>query len=65
MAVSEDVSKSNIRVENLMKIKNFSSLEKLLLVISYVLQYKNNCYQRLEKLGILTFQKSIELFSVK
>ena len=36
VAVSEDISNSNIRVENLMKVKNFSSLEKLLLVTSYV-----------------------------
>ena len=42
VAVSEDVSNSNIRVENLMKIKNFSSLEKLLLVTSCVLRFKNN-----------------------
>ena len=31
VAVSEDVSNSEIRVEKLMKIKNFSSLENLLM----------------------------------
>ena len=42
VTVSEDVSISDIRVENVMKVKNFSSLEKLLLVTSYVLRFKNN-----------------------
>ena len=49
MAVSEDVSNSDIRVENLMKIKNFSSLEKLLLVTSYVLRFKNNSIAKIRK----------------
>ena len=35
MAVSKDISNNDIRVENLMKVKNFSSLEKLL-------RFKNN-----------------------
>ena len=34
VAVSEDVSNSDIRVENFMKIKHFSLLEKLLLATS-------------------------------
>ena len=42
VAVSEDVSDSDIWVENLIKIKNFSLLEKLLPVTSYVLRFKNN-----------------------
>ena len=33
---------SNIRVEYLMKIKNFSSFEKLLLLASYVLRFKES-----------------------
>ena len=37
VVVSENISNSDILVENLMKVKNFSSLEKLLLVTSYVL----------------------------
>ena len=47
--VSEDVSNSDIRVENLIKIENFSSLEKLLLVTSYVLQIKNNLLGKIRK----------------
>ena len=42
MAVSKDISNNDIRVENLMKVKNFSLLEKLLLKNSYVLRFKNN-----------------------
>ena len=42
VVVSGDVSSSDIRVENLIKIKNFSSLEKLLLVTSYVLRFKDS-----------------------
>ena len=50
VAVSEDVSSnSDIRVENLMKIKNFSSLEKLLLVTSFVLRFKNNSLAKIRK----------------
>ena len=49
MAVSEDVSNSDIRVENLMKIKNFSSLENLLLVTSYVLRFKNNSLAKIRR----------------
>ena len=50
MAVSEDVSSnSDIRVEKLMKIKNFSSLEKLLLVTSYVLRFKNNSLAKIRR----------------
>ena len=50
VAISEDVSSnSDIRVENLMKIKNFSSLEKLLLVTSYVLRFKNNSLAKIRK----------------
>ena len=49
MAVSEDVSNSDIRVENLMKIKNFSSLENLLLVTSYVLRFKNNSLAKVRR----------------
>ena len=49
-AVSEDVSSnSDIRVESLMKIKNFSSLEKLLLVTSFVLRFKNNSLAKIRK----------------
>ena len=47
VVVSEDISNSDILVENLMKIKNFSSLEKLLLVTSYVLRFKNNLLEKL------------------
>ena len=49
VAVSEDVSNCDIRVENVMKIKSFSSLEKLLLVTSYVLQFKNNLSANIRK----------------
>ena len=49
VAVSEDVSNSDIRVENVMKIKNFSSLEKLLLVTSYVLRFKNNSLAKIRR----------------
>ena len=42
VAVTEDVSNSDIWVENLIKIKHFSLLEKLLPVTSYVLRFKNN-----------------------
>ena len=49
VAISEDVSNSNIHVENVMKIKNFSSLEKLLLVTSYVLKFKNNLLAKIRK----------------
>ena len=50
VAVSEDAfSNSDIRVENLMKIKNFSSLEKLLLLTSYVLRFKNNSLAQIKK----------------
>ena len=50
VAVSEDISSnSDIRVENLMKIKNFSSLGKLLLVTSFVLRFKNNSLAKISK----------------
>ena len=49
MTVSEDISNSDTRVENLMKVKNFSSLEKLLLVTSYVLQFKKNSLAKITK----------------
>ena len=49
MAVSEDGSNSVIRAENLMKIKNFRSLEKLLLVTSYVLRFKNDFLAEIRK----------------
>ena len=49
MAVSEDISNNDIRIENLMKVKNFSSLEKLLLVTSYVLRFKNNSLAKIRK----------------
>ena len=49
VAVSEDVLNSEIRVEKLLKIKNISSLEKLLLVTSYVLRFKNNSLAQLKK----------------
>ena len=42
VAVNEDVSNSDIRVENFMKIKHFSLLEKLLLVTSYISRFKDN-----------------------
>ena len=42
MADSKDFSNNDIFVENLMKVKNFTSLEKLLLMTSYVLRFKNN-----------------------
>ena len=48
VAVSEDASNSDIRVENLMKIKNFS-LEKLLLVTSFDLRFKNNSSAKIRK----------------
>ena len=32
-----------------MKVKNFSSLEKLLLVTSYILQFKNNSFAKIRK----------------
>ena len=35
VAVSKDVSNSDIRVENLIKMKNFSLLEKLLLILKF------------------------------
>ena len=54
VAVSEDVfTNSDIRVENLMKSKNFSSLEKLLLVTSYVLRFKNNSLAKISKEKLL------------
>ena len=46
------ISNSAIRIENLIKNKNFSSLEKLLVVICNVLEFNNDllakiiCYQR-------------------
>ena len=45
------ISNSAIRIENLIKNKNFSSLEKLLLVTCNVLEFKNLlakiiCHQR-------------------
>ena len=49
VVVSEDISNSDILVENLMKVKNFSSLEKLLLVTSYVLRFKNNSLAKIRK----------------
>ena len=49
VAVSEDVSNSGIRIENLMKVKNFSSLEKMLRF--YNLRIIR--WQRSEKLRIL------------
>ena len=49
VAVSEDVSNNDIRVENVMKIKNFSSLEKLLLVTSYVLRFKNDSLAKIRR----------------
>ena len=36
------ISNSAIRIENLIKNKNFSSLEKLLLVTCNVLEFKND-----------------------
>ena len=33
----------------MMKVKNFSSLEKLLLVTSYVLRFKNNSLAKIRK----------------
>ena len=48
-AVSEDGSNSDVRVENFMKIKNFSLLEKLLLVTSYVSRLKNNALAKIRK----------------
>ena len=47
--MAEDVSNSKIRLKNLMKIKNFSLLEKLLLVTSYVLRFKNNLLAKIRK----------------
>ena len=49
VADNEDISNSDIRVEHLMKSKNFSSLEKLLLVASYVLRFKNNSLAKIRK----------------
>ena len=49
VAVSEDISNSEIRVEKLLKIKNISSLEKLLLVTSYVLRFNNNSLAQIKK----------------
>ena len=49
VVVSEDISNSDILVENLIKVKNFSSLEKLLLVTSYVLRFKNNSLAKIRK----------------
>ena len=49
VVVSEDISNSDILVENLMKVKNFSSLEKLKLVTSYVLRFKNNSLAKIRK----------------
>ena len=46
------ISNSAIRIENLIKNKNFSSLEKLVLVTCNVLEFKNDllakiiCHQR-------------------
>ena len=48
VAVSEDVSNSGNRVENLIIIKNFSSVRKLLLV-TYVLRFKNNSLEKIRK----------------
>ena len=49
MSVSENVSNSGIHVEHLLNIKNFRSLEKLLLVTSYVSRFKNNSLAKIRK----------------
>ena len=48
MVVIENVSNSAIHVENLIKIKNFSSLAKLLLEASCILRFKNNLLARVK-----------------
>ena len=49
VAISDDVSNNDIHAENLIKIKDFSSLEKVLLMTSYVLRFKNNALAKIRK----------------
>ena len=49
VTVSDNVSNSDIRIENLTKIKSFSSVEKILLVTSYVLRFKNKLVAKIRK----------------